>query len=212
MDISDITVNTQSSILIDIGKKIYIDPLDIAEDTHDADYIFITHDHYDHYSMPDIHKILNEKTIFIIPAPLEMRLRRSTPVGSQICVVPGKAYETTDFTFETVSAYNKMKPFHPKKAGWCGYIITIDELRIYIAGDTDDIKEVEAVKCDIALVPIGGTYTMNYKEAARLINKMKPKIAIPTHYGSIVGNKSDGEDFKRLIDEDIMVELKLQES
>ena len=77
MDISNITVNTQSSILIDVGNKIYIDPLDIADATHDADYVFITHDHYDHYSMPDIHKILDEKTIFIIPAPLEMNLRRS---------------------------------------------------------------------------------------------------------------------------------------
>ncbi|MBQ9199511.1 MAG: MBL fold metallo-hydrolase [Lachnospiraceae bacterium] len=209
MDISNITVNTQSSILIDVGKKIYIDPLDIADATHDADYVFITHDHYDHYSMPDIHKILDEKTIFIIPAPLEMNLRRSTPVGSQICVVPGKVYETPDFKFETIAAYNKLKPFHPRRAGWCGYIIIIDGRRIYIAGDTDDIKEAEAVKCDIALVPIGGTYTMNYKEAARLINKIKPKVAIPTHYGSIVGNISDGEEFRKLVDDDIKVELKL---
>ena len=209
MDISNITVNTQSSILIDSEKKIYIDPIDISEARHDADYIFITHDHHDHYSMPDIHKILDYKTVFIIPAQLEMSIRRSTPVGSQICVVPGKVYETPDFSFETVAAYNKLKPFHPKKAGWCGYIITIDGTRVYIAGDTDDIKEAESVKCDIALVPIGGTYTMNYKEAARLINKIKPQVAIPTHYGSFVGNKADGLEFMNLVDDDIKVVLKL---
>ncbi len=209
MDLSNITVNTQNSILIDFGKKIYIDPLDIADATHDADYIFITHDHYDHYSMPDIHKILDSKTVFIIPAPLEMSLRKSTPVGTQICVVPGQQYETPDFTFETVPAYNLTKSFHPKKAGWCGYIITIDGVRIYIAGDTDATKEAKEVKCDIALIPIGGTFTMNYKEAAELINKMKPKYAIPTHYGSFVGDQSDGEAFSKLVDKDIKVELKL---
>ncbi len=209
MDVSNITVNTQNSILIDIGKKIYIDPFEISDDTHDADYIFITHDHYDHYSMPDIHKILNENTVFIIPAPIEMKLRKSTPVGSQICVVPGQKYETADFSFETVPSYNKMKPFHPKKAGWCGYIITLDGVRIYIAGDTDAIKEAEEVECDIALIPIGGFYTMNYKEAAQLINKIKPKCAIPTHYGSIVGDRADGERFSNLVDADIRVELKL---
>ena len=209
MDTSNITVNTQNSILIDIGKKIYIDPFKIEDDTHDADYIFITHDHYDHYSMPDIHRILNEKTVFIIPASMEMSLRKSTPVGSQISVVPGQKYETEDFSFETVPSYNKLKPFHPKRAGWCGYIITLDGVKTFIAGDTDATKEAEEVECDIALIPIGGTYTMNYKEAAKLINTIKPKFAIPTHYGSIVGDISDGEKFSKLVDTDIRVELKL---
>ncbi len=209
MDISNITVNTQSSILIDFGKKIYIDPIEIADATHDADYIFITHDHSDHYSMPNIHKILDNKTVFIIPVPLEMSVRRSTPVGSQICVIPGQRYETSDFTFETVPSYNLTKSFHPKSAGWCGYIITLDGVRIYVAGDTDATNEAGEVKCDIALVPIGGTFTMNYKEAAELINKMKPKYVIPTHYGSYVGDISDGEEFSKLVDEDIKVELKL---
>lgn len=209
MDISNITVNKQSSILINIGKKIYIDPLDIPEERHDADYIFITHDHYDHMSMPDIMKVLDNKTVFVIPAPLEMRIRKSTPVGSQICVVPGQTYETPDFSFETVVSYNISKPFHPKASGWCGYVITIDGNRIYIAGDTDATAEAKAVKCDIALIPIGGKFTMDYREAAELINIIKPKAAIPTHYGSLVGSKTDGEEFKKLVDNGIDVRLVL---
>ncbi len=130
-------------------------------------------------------------------------------MGSQICVVPGQKYETDDFTFETVPAYNKLKPFHQKSAGWVGYILELDGTRVYIAGDTDATKEAEAVKCDIAMIPIGGTYTMNFKEAAKLINKMRPKCAIPTHYGSIVGKPSDGEDFKKLVDDEIEVVIKL---
>ncbi len=209
MDITKISVNTQSSILIDAGKKIYVDPLDISEERHDADYIFLTHDHHDHMSMPDIFKVLDEKTVFVIPAPLEMRIRRSTPVGSQICVVPGERYETADFGFETVAAYNKGKPFHPKKAGWVGYVLTIDGVRIYIAGDTDVTKEAMGVSCDIAMVPVGGFYTMNVKEAAQLVNHIKPAHAIPTHYGSLVGKKTDGEDFRRLVDAGIDVRILL---
>ena len=209
MDATNITVNIQNSILVDVGKKIYFDPYKIEKETHDADYIFITHDHYDHFSMPDIMKILDEKTVFVIPAQLEKRIRKSTPVGSQICVVPGQKYETPDFTFETVAMYNKLKPFHPKNAGWCGYNVTIDGTSIYVAGDIDAIDEAKAVKCDIAMIPIGGFYTMNYKEGAKLINQMKPKIAIPTHYGDIVGEKSNGEDFKNLVDDGTEVVLKL---
>ncbi|MCR5213592.1 MAG: MBL fold metallo-hydrolase [Eubacterium sp.] len=209
MDVTNITVNTQSSILIDCGKKIYVDPLEIDGENHDADYVFITHDHYDHFSEKDILKIINENTVFIAPKAMEAKLIMKTPVGTQIIVEPGNEYETDDFTFETVASYNKVKPFHPKRSGWCGYILNIDGKRIYIAGDTDATKEAESVDCDIALIPIGGTYTMNYKEAAKLINKMKPKVVIPTHYGAIVGNKSDGQDFEKLVDSGIQVVLKL---
>ena len=210
MDISNIIVNTQSSILIDTGKKIYFDPLNLSGENHDADYIFITHDHYDHFSVPDIKKIVNNKTVIIIPAPMEKGLEDSVSMGNNISVVPGARYTTEDFSFETVASYNKLKPFHPKRAGWCGYIINMDGIRVYVAGDTDATKEAEEVSCDIALVPIGGTFTMNYKEAAKLINVMKPKTVIPTHYGSIVGSRTDGEEFKKLVNEGIKVELLLK--
>lgn len=209
MDISGIFVNTQNSIRIDCGKIIYVDPLDIRQESHDADYIFITHDHYDHFSLEDINKVLKQETQFVVPLKMDIRVRKNTPVGRNLAVVAGKSYETEDFTFETVPAYNLIKPFHKKSAGWIGYILNIDDTRIYIAGDTDATKEAQNVKCDIAMVPIGGTYTMNHKEAAALINKIKPKYVIPTHYGSLVGDKLDGERFKQLVDEKIEVVLKL---
>ena len=209
MDISGIFVNTQNSIRIDCGKIIYVDPLDIRQESHDADYIFITHDHYDHFSPEDINKVLKQETQFVVPLNMDIRVRKNTPVGRNLAVAAGQSYETEDFTFETVPAYNLIKPFHKKSAGWVGYILNIDDTRIYIVGDTDATKEAQNVKCDIAMVPIGGTYTMNHKEAAALINKIKPKYVIPTHYGSLVGDKLDGERFKQLVDEKIEVVLKL---
>ncbi len=209
MDISNISVNTQSSIRIDSSKIIYVDPLDIGQEVHDADYIFITHDHYDHFSLEDINKVLKQETQFVVPLKMDIRVRKNTPIGRNLAVAAGQSYETEDFTFETVPAYNLIKPFHKKSAGWVGYILNIDDTRIYIAGDTDATKEAQNVKCDIAMVPIGGTYTMNHKEAAALINKIKPKYVIPTHYGSLVGDKLDGERFKQLVDEKIEVVLKL---
>ena len=105
--------------------------------------------------------------------------------------------------FETIPAYNTNKTFHPKKNGWVGYIIIINGIRYYIAGDTDITEENKKVKCDEAFVPVGGTYTMNFKEAANLINEIKPKIAIPIHYGSVVGTEQDAIDFIRLLHPEI---------
>ena len=210
MDLSYITVNAQNSIRIDAnGTIIYIDPYQIDEENHDADFIFITHDHYDHYSIESINKILQRETAFIVPIAMDKKVRKSTPVGINNPVEPGKSYEVNGLSFETVAMYNKLKPFHPKKSGWCGYIIDVSGTRIYIAGDIDDIDEAKAVKCDIAMIPIGGFYTMNYKEGAGLINTMKPQVAIPTHYGTAVGSPSDGESFAKLVDKDIQVEIKL---
>lgn len=210
MDLSFITVNAQNSIRIDAnGTIIYVDPFQIDEENHDADFIFITHDHYDHYSLESINKILQRETAFIVPIAMDKNVRKNTPVGINHPVEPGKSYEVNGISFETVAMYNKLKPFHLKKAGWCGYIIEVAGTRIYIAGDIDNIDEAKAVKCDVAMIPIGGFYTMNYKEGADLINTMKPKAAIPTHYGTAVGSPSDGENFAKLVDKDIQVETKL---
>ena len=112
---------------------------------------------------------------------------------------------------ETVPAYNKLKPFHPKANKWQGYIVTMDDIRYYVAGDTDVNEDIKKVQCDVALIPIGGHYTMDKKQAADYIADLKPKAVIPTHYGSIVGNKADGTEFKDYLekmDKDIQVELK----
>ena len=116
-----------------------------------------------------------------------------------ITIEPNKAYIVDNIKFDTIPAYNVDKNFHPKEKKWVGYIIYLDDISYYIAGDTDITKENKNVKCDVVYVPIGGTYTMTAKEAAELVNTIKPKIAVPTHYGLIVGTEEDEEIFKRLI-------------
>lgn len=202
--LNNIEVLYHSSIRIKKEKTIYIDPFKIDRNYNDADIIFITHDHYDHYSEEDIDKVINENTTIIIPDELLTKLlRKGINKNAIITVEPNKNYMVQGIKFETISAYNTNKTFHPKENGWVGYIIIINGIRYYIAGDTDITEENKQVKCDVAFVPVGGTYTMDFKEAASLINEIKPKIAIPIHYGSIVGTEQDAIDFIRLLHPEI---------
>ena len=202
--LENIKVLYHSSIRISKNKVIYIDPFKIDKNYNDADIVFITHDHYDHYSEEDIDKVINENTTIIIPEELLTKLlRKGINKNAIITVEPNKNYMVQGIKFETISAYNTNKTFHPKENGWVGYIIIINGIRYYIAGDTDITEENKQVKCDVAFVPVGGTYTMDFKEAASLINEIKPKIAIPIHYGSIVGTEQDAIDFIRLLHPEI---------
>ena len=202
--LENIEVLYHSSIRINKEKIIYIDPFKINKNYNDADIIFITHDHYDHYSEEDIDKVINENTTIIIPDELLTKLlRKGINKNAIITVEPNKNYMVQGIKFETISAYNTNKTFQPKENGWVGYIIIINGIRYYIAGDTDITEENKQVKCDVAFVPVGGTYTMDFKEAASLINEIKPKIAIPIHYGSIVGTEQDAIDFIRLLHPEI---------
>ncbi len=202
--LENVEVLYHSSIKIKDNKIIYIDPFKIDKDYNDADIVFITHDHYDHYSAEDIDKVINENTIIIIPEELLTKiLRKGINKNAVITVESNKEYMVQGIKFETIPAYNTNKTFHPKENGWVGYIITLDDIRYYIAGDTDITKENRKVKCDVAFVPVGGTYTMNYSEAAELVNIIKPKIAVPIHYGSVVGTKQDATDFIKLLNPSI---------
>lgn len=206
-----IEVFKQNSIRIgtEVGA-VYIDPFEIDTETHDAAFVFVTHDHYDHFSPEDIRKVCMEDTILVVPESMEKKAGELADLVKKIFTVkPGERYETDGLAFETVAAYNIMKPFHTKSAGWVGYILSVNNQRIYIAGDTDAIKEAKGVRCDIALIPIGGTYTMDAKKAAELINEIKPRIAIPTHYGSIVGNQSDERVFAEYVKDPVSVECKI---
>lgn len=183
---------------------IYIDPFKIDNYYNDADFIFITHDHYDHYSEEDINKVVNNDTIIVVPDGLITKLMQIGINKDKIIVVePNKKYSVKGINFETVPAYNINKKFHPKENGWVGYLINLNNNVYYIAGDTDFTEENRKVKCDVALVPVGGTYTMDYKEAATLINEIKPQIAVPIHYGSIVGTKQDAINFTQLLNKSI---------
>lgn len=198
--LNNVEVLYHSSIRINKEKVIYVDPFKIDENYNDADIIFITHDHYDHYSEEDIDKIKKEDTVIIVPEKLLTKLLvKGYNKNNIITVEPNKQYMVEGIKFETIPAYNTNKQFHPKENEWVGYIIEINGIRYYIAGDTDITEENKKIKCDVAFVPVGGTYTMDFKEAAYLINEIKPKIAIPIHYGSVVGTKQDATNFVRLL-------------
>lgn len=198
--LENIEVLYHSSIRINKDKIIYIDPFKIDKNYNDADIVFITHDHYDHYSEEDIDKVINKNTTIIIPEELLTKLlRKGINKNAIITVEPNVKYMIQGIEFETIPAYNTNKSFHPKENDWVGYIITLNDIRYYIAGDTDITEENRKVKCDVAFVPVGGTYTMDFKEAAQLINEIQPKIAVPIHYGSVIGTEQDASDFIKLL-------------
>lgn len=190
---------------------IHVDPFMSDSSPKNADFILITHDHHDHFSVKDIEKTANEKTVLIFPESMREKAENTgLTFRKTVAVRPGESYEIDGLSFETVPAYNIGKPFHPKSAGWVGYILKTDGKRIYIAGDTDATEETKQVKCDVAFVPVGGKYTMNAAQAADLVNAIRPEIAIPVHYGGIVGTKQDGTEFAERVDGDIKVELKIK--
>ena len=203
-----ITVNTQSSVRLTTSagsgaKTVYVDPLGIPGEPHDADLILVTHSHGDHFSPADIEKIKKPGTVLVCPEQMKQ--------AGALSVVPGKDYEAAGVRFSTVRAYNNLpKIFHPKKNDWVGYVVGTEEgALVYVAGDTDATKDAAAVHCDIAVIPVGGKYTMTAEEAAELVNKIAPKAAIPTHYGTIVGKPSDGDRFAAGVKDGILVEKKL---
>ena len=210
--IDNIEVFKQNSIRIKAScGNIYIDPFQIDEAAHDAAYVFITHDHYDHFSPEDVEKVSNKETMLVVPEKMEKTAhQKCKTVGKIYTVKPSTSHQTEDIEFETVPMYNILKPFHPKSAGWAGYILHIDGKRIYIAGDIDKIKEAADVKCDIALLPIGGFYTMNAKQAAELTKMICPEYVIPVHYGDIAGKPQDGKLFSEKVDKPVKVVLKIK--
>lgn len=201
-----ITVNAQSSIRIGGDQVLYFDPFRITDARKDADIVFITHPHFDHFSPADIARVCKPETVFIAPESMAAELK-AAGITEPFLMKPGESKTICGIAVETVPAYNISKQFHPKQNGWLGYVVTVDDKRIYAAGDTDATKEAAAVQCDIALIPIGGTYTMNPAEAAELVNRMQPQIVIPIHYGTIVGNPGDGAAFAKLVAPGITVSL-----
>lgn len=186
----------QNSIKFDMDKKIYVDPLQIKENYNDADIIFITHDHYDHFSKEDISKVIKDDTIVVAPKCMEELVSSF----KRLKLVDFGNYEVLGISFMTVPAYNLNKKFHPKEKNYVGYVLNLNNVLYYISGDTDNIPEIRNINCDVAFLPIGGTFTMDYKEAFELVKEINPKIVVPVHYGSIVGEKEDGINFKELVD------------
>ena len=198
-----------SGFLIKNHQVIYIDPYNIKENSEKADIILITHSHYDHCSVADIKNIIKEGTKILLTADSQSKITRFTiPIDIQI-VGPNQELAFGEIKISTLPAYNLDKPFHPKEEEWVGYLIKMNDVLIYCAGDTDLIPEMQRLtgynqpdKKFIALLPIGGRLTMGAEEAAEAAKLIKPSLAIPTHYGSVVGSISDAEEFVKLCKEE----------
>lgn len=172
------------------GKTLYIDPFQLQGEHEPADLILVTHDHYDHCSVEDIRKIQTPGTIIVTEPMSAAKL-----TGRITAMAPEETTAKEGIFIETVPAYNLNKKFHPRANNWLGFIITVDGVRIYHAGDTDYIPEMRHFSVDIALLPVSGIYVMTAEEAALAARDIKPEVAIPMHYAAIVGSTNDAERF-----------------
>ena len=172
---------------------IYVDPRNLSDSPHDATLVLVTHSHSDHYSPGDIAKVWGPETELIASADV------IASEGRGQAMMPGQTIESGDVRVTGVSAYNINKPNHPKERNWVGFIIEIASKRIYVAGDTDLTDEMKALEdIDVAILPAGGTYTMDAVEAAEATKYLKPQLAIPYHWGQNVGTLSDAQTFAEL--------------
>ena len=177
---------------------VYIDPWGLQGDLPPADLILITHAHGDHYSNDDIRRVKGPKTVQVAPADVAKELS-----GNVKPVKPGERIDAAGVRLETVPAYNidpQRLQAHPKTNNWVGYLVQLGGRTYYHAGDTDHLPELEKLKTDVAFVPIGdGGYVMTVDEAASLVKAMKPKLAVPMHYGFFpgVGVEADGDRFRK---------------
>ncbi|MCL5277118.1 MAG: MBL fold metallo-hydrolase [Deltaproteobacteria bacterium] len=184
-----------ASFRISDGTVIYIDPWEIKKLGSKADIILVTHDHFDHLSVPDIRKISKKDTVVVATDAVKKHLSSDVRV-----VRPGDRIVIGDVRIAAVYAYNPSKPFHPKAAGNVGYIVTMNGESIYHTGDTEFIEEMKALKADVLLVPVGGKYTSDVDDAIRIVAAVKPRLAVPMHWGKLqdVAGKEAADRFKRL--------------
>ncbi len=176
---------------IDAEKTIYVDPYQI-EGGPVADLILITHEHFDHCSPEDVAKIQGPETVIVTEKDSAKKL-----TGDVRILKPGETLDLGDVKIEAVPSYNTDKDFHPKKNGWLGFIVEIEGVKVYHAGDADFIPEMKDFEVDIALLPVSGTYVMTADQAVKAALAINPKLAIPMHYGAIVGDEQDALNFKK---------------
>ncbi len=179
-------------------RVVYIDPWQIQNAPHDADVVLITHDHYDHFVVEDIDKVRNDKTVVVGPEQIRGKLQ-----GNVMLVKRGDVTTVNGVPIQVTPAYNMRadrQNFHPNQYGGVGYVVTLNGKRIYHTGDTDAIPEMRDIRADIMLVPVSGTYVCTCDEAVEAVKIVKPALAIPMHWGSIVGSWEDANNFKQRAD------------
>lgn len=185
----------------DGSEVLVIDPFKLGHDVG-ADYVLLSHEHFDHCNPEDLKKVMKPNTIVVAPKGCKAELAKVSPKEIKI-IKPGDTLKAGGFEIMAVPAYNTNKfrepgkPFHPKEEGMVGYVIkTKSGVTVYHTGDSDSIPEMTNLSPDIALVPVSGTYVMTVDEAVEAVSRIKPKIAIPMHYGAIVGTLEDAQKFK----------------
>ena len=186
---------------VDASKILYFDPYQISGGPK-GDLILISHDHFDHCSPEDVAKIQGSKTVVLTDKGSAKKL-----TGDVRVISPGESLMVGDMKVEAVPSYNMDKDFHPKRNAWLGFIVEIDGVRIYHAGDTDHIPEMKDFKVDIALLPVSGTYVMTADQAVKAALSIHPKLAIPMHYGAIVGDEKDALRFQKALEGQIPVRI-----
>lgn len=184
----------QSAIRWDVGGLVvHVDPWGITDDEH-ADLVFVTHAHLDHFSVEDIDRLRDRATRIVAPVDVARELS-----GEVLAVRPGEEHEVAGVRIRTVPAYNVVEDreqHHPRSNGWVGYVLEAGGRSWLHAGDTDAVPELDEVRVDAAFLPIGGTYTMDATEAGALVRRMRPDVAVPMHFGFVVGDPSDGDRFR----------------
>ena len=196
-----------SAFRIDGAKTVYFDPFRINAGSKKADLVFVSHEHYDHCSPDDIKLIAAKDTVIVCDKASEKKLKGAIKCKEVKGVSAGDKFDIEGIRVEVVPAYNINKKYHPKGAGYVGYIVTLNGVRFYHAGDTDLVPEMKDLKCDVALLPISGTYVMTADEAAKAALLIKPKVAIPMHYGEIIGTEEDANRFAELLKGKIEVKI-----
>ncbi len=203
-EVDNVTISWlgHASFKIKGNSVIFVDPYVLNDDSEKADIILVTHEHYDHCDVGNIEKLKKDDTVIVSPPACKGKVK-----GNLTTVMPGDSVSIKGVEIKAVDSYNISKPFHSKNSG-VGYVFKVNNLRIYHAGDTDFIPEMKDIEADVALLPIGGTYTMNIKEAAEAAMAIKPRIVIPMHYNYLKETTANPEEFKSLIkDPDIEVRI-----
>ena len=194
-----------ASFVIRNGKVIYFDPYKI-DATEKADFLLITHEHFDHCSPDDIMKIVQPSTVIVtVPGNQPKLSSIAGQVSEIIFVKPGDTLMLKGIGIQVIPAYNINKNVHSQSNRWVGFIVEVDGEKIYHAGDTDLIPDMSSIQCDIALLPVCGTYVMTAAEAAKAADRIKPQTAIPMHYGDSVGNESDAQRFASLCECEVRI-------
>ncbi len=191
--IDAITWFDHASFLLRGERTVYIDPWEIPGGPV-ADLVLVSHSHYDHLSLPDIQKVAGPETVVLASPDCAAKL----PGLRVLPLAPGEVATVAGLRVEGVAAYNLNKKFHPRAQNWLGFVLTFGGERIYYAGDTDATPELMQVQADGVLAPVGGTYTMDAAEAAAAVDQIRPKWAVPYHWGKIVGGRDDAELFAAL--------------